>query len=184
MKINKERLIENREYCEEVLQRFLNIKAIKKDESRLFKKYLDKAVNNLEFANFILEEHKHSIKEKIPNKHFYDWCIVIYYYSLYHSALALVSRAGFESKNHLATITALTLFYYHRYDLLKKEEIEFLMNSLVIEKQEINLIMETKDMRERASYGVEAFEERQAESLRKETADFITKCREILDIEK
>ncbi len=118
MKINQERLIENREYCEKAFQRFLKNKIIKKDEAKLFRKYFGKSINNMEFANFILEEHNFSIKEKLSNKSFYDWCITIYYYSLYHSAMALVSKAGFESKNHLATITALTLFYYHKYDLL------------------------------------------------------------------
>jgi len=182
MKINQERLIENREYCEKAFQRFLKNKIIKKDEAKLFRKYFGKSINNMEFANFILEEHNFSIKEKLSNKSFYDWCITIYYYSLYHSAMALVSKAGFESKNHLATITALTLFYYHKYNLLKKEEIELLLNSLAIEKEDISLIMETKELRERASYGVEAFEKKQAENLRKETADFISKCREILEI--
>lgn len=182
MKINKERLIENREYCEKVFQEFLKSKIIRNDQAKLFKKYLGKSINNLEFANFILEEHNYSIKEKLPNKSFYDWCITIYYYSLYHSAMALVSKAGFESKNHMATIAALTLFYYHKYNLLKKEEIELLLNSLAVEKNEINLIMETKELREKASYGVEAFEKKQAENLRKETANFISKCREILEI--
>lgn len=182
MKLNKEKLIENKEYCEKVFQKFLKNKIIKEDETKLFRKYLDKSINNMEFANFILEEHNYSIKEKLPNKSFYDWCITIYYYSLYHSAMALVSKAGFESKNHLATITALTFFYYHKYSLLKKEEIELLLNSLAIERKDIDLILETKELRERASYGVEAFEQKQADNIRKETAEFINKCREILEI--
>ena len=182
MKIEKAKLIESKEYCEKLFQSFLDKNIIRKDEARLFRKYLDKSINNLEFANFILEEHNQSIKEKLPNKSFYDWCITIYYYSLYHSAMALVSKMGFESKNHLATITALTLFYYHKYNLLKREEIELLLSSLEIEKEDINLIIETKELRERASYGVEFFEKKQAENLRKETADFVSKCREILEI--
>lgn len=180
--IDIKKIIEDKKYCEEMFQIFIKKKIIKKEGSKTFRKYFDKSLNNLEFANFILDEHEYSIKEKLPNKSFYDWCITIYYYSLYHSALALISKIGLESKNHLATITALTLFYYHKENLLKKEDIELLLNSFTIEKKEINLIIETKDLRERASYGIEAFEKKQAESLRKETAGFITKCRVIMNL--
>jgi uncharacterized protein (UPF0332 family) len=179
--INQEKLLTDKAYCEEIFKSFLKKKAIKEDKLKAFKKHLDKSMNNLEFANYILEEHNHSVKEKLPNKKFYDWCITIYYYSLYHSALALVSKAGFESKNHLATITALTLFYYHKNNILNKEEIEFLLNSFAIEKEDINFILDTKDLRERASYGVESFEQKQAEDLRVEVADFVNKCKEILE---
>ena len=178
--INQERLLKDKKYCEEAFEFFLKKKIIKEDKLNAFKKHLDKSINNLEFANYILEEHNHSIKEKLKNKKFYDWCITIYYYAIYHSALALVSKAGFESKNHLATITALTLFYHHKDNIFNQEEIEFLLNSFSIEKEDINFILDTKDLRERASYGVESFEQRQAESLKIKTADFVNKCREIL----
>ena len=72
------------------------------------------------------------------------------------------------------------MFYYHKDNILNKEEIEFLLNSFDIEKEDINLILDAKSMRERASYGVEPFEKKQAESLRKKTADFVNKCRAIL----
>ena len=179
--INQEKLLTDKDYCEKIFRLFLKKKIIKEDQLKAFKKYLDKSINNLEFANYILEEHNHSLKEKLKNKKFYDWCITIYYYSLYHSALALVSKAGFESKNHLATITALTLFYYHKKNILNKQEIEFLLNSFPIKKEEISFIISTKDLRERASYGVESFEQKQAENLRKQTVDFVNKCRGILE---
>jgi len=179
--IKPEKLITDKAYCEKVFKFFLKTGAIREDKLKSFKRHLDKSINNLEFANYILKEHDYSIKEKLPNKKFYDWCITIYYYALYHSALALVSNVGFKSKNHLATITALTLFYYHKDNILNKEEIEFLLNSIAIEKGDISLILDTKDLRERASYGVESFEKKQAEDLRVQVADFVNKVREILE---
>lgn len=179
--INQDKLLTDKKYCEKLFKSFLKKKLIRENKLKAFKKHLDKSINNLEFANYLLEEHKHSIKEKLHNKKFYDWCITIYYYSLYHSALALISKAGFESKNHLSTITALTLFYHHKDNLLNQEEIKFLLNSFAIEKEDINLILDAKDLRERACYGVEFFEQKQAEDLRVKVVDFINKCREILE---
>ena len=180
--IDPKKLIDEKDYCEKVFNFFLKKGIIKIDKFFSFKKHLDKSINNLMFANFILSEHNSSIREKLPSRTFYDWCINIYYYSLYHSALALISKSGFESKNHLATITALTLFYYHKKSILKKEDIKLLIDSVSIEKEEIKLLLDTKELRERASYGVELFEKKQAENLRGQVAEFINKAREILEL--
>jgi len=179
--INQNKLLRDKKYCENLFKFFLKKKIIKEDKLGAFKKHLDKSINNLEFANYLLGEHNYSIKKKLHNKKFYDWCIIIYYYSLYHSSLALVSKAGFESKNHLATIIALILFYHHKENILNKEEIEFLLNSFAIEEEDINFILDTKNLRERASYGVEYFEQKQAENLRIQVVDFVNKTRGILE---
>jgi uncharacterized protein (UPF0332 family) len=179
--INQKKLLTDKKYCEKVFKFFLKKKIIKENKLKTFKKHLDKSIDNLEFANYILEEHNHSIRKKLPNKKFYDWCINIYYYSIYHSALALISKVGFESKNHLATITALTLFYHHKENILNKEEIEFLINTFSIEKKDINFLLDTKNLRERASYGIESFEQRQAKNLKIQVVEFINKTREILE---
>jgi hypothetical protein len=147
--IDSKKLLGDKKYCEDAFKFFLKKGIIREDKLKSFKKHLEKSMNNLIFGNFILEEHSYSIKKKLGDKTFYDWCINIYYYSLYHSALALVEKAGFESKNHIATITTLTLFYYHKDNILKREEIEFLINSFPIGKEEINLILDTKDLRKR-----------------------------------
>jgi len=181
MKINTKKILADKKYCEHLFNLFLKKKILREDEAKSFQKYMRKSTTNLEFANFIMNEHDYSIKEKLPDKSFYDWCINIYYYSLYHSAMALVSKAGFESKNHLATIISLTLFYYHKENILNKEEMEFLINSFDVEKEDITLMLDAKALRERASYGVELFEQKQAESLRKKIAEFVNKCRLILE---
>lgn len=181
MIINTKKLFEKK-YCEKIFMDFLKKKIIKENSSLRFEKNLNKALNNLEFANFIFDEHNHSIKEKLPHKTYYDWCITIYYYAIYHAILALAAKARYESKNHLATISIITLFYYHKDNVLKREEIEFLIDKIQLDKQDINLVIESKDMRERACYGTdELFELRQAKLLQIETSEFINKVRSIVE---
>ncbi len=181
MKIDIKRLIDSKEYCEKVFNFFIKKKLIRDSKLRLFEKHMNKALNNLEFANFLLSEHNYSIKEKLPNKTFYDWCITIYYYAIYHTALALTEKIGYSSKNHIATISTITLFYYHKDNLLKKEDIEFLIDKINIEREDIDLITDSKELRESACYGVDKlFELNQAQKLQKQTADFVNKIRVLL----
>ncbi|MFH1591836.1 MAG: hypothetical protein ABIB47_00510 [Candidatus Woesearchaeota archaeon] len=181
MKVNIPKLLEDKEYCEVVFNNYLRIRVLREVEPESFGKYLNRAINNLEFANFILAEHDYSIKEKLPNKTFYDWCVIIYYYAIYHTALALTTKIGYESKSHLATITVVTLFYYHKDNILKKEEIEFIIENIHLEKEEIDFLLDSKNMRERACYGVdELFELLQAKDLQKQTVEFVNKIRTLL----
>lgn len=182
MIINPKKLVSDKKYCEKLFNHFIKIKTIRPDKSKLFEKHVNKALKNLEFANFILLEHEYSIKDKLPKKTFYDWCVTIYYYALYHTALALVTKLGYYSKSHISTITTITLFYYHKDNILKKEDIEFLIDKIHLDKKDIDLIFDSKDMRERACYGTDdVFERMQAEKLQKETADFVARMREVLE---
>ena len=182
MKINIKKILDKKEYCEKIFMEFLNNKLIRENQSQSFESNLNKSIKNLEFGNFILDEHNYSIKEKLPNKTFYDWCITIYYYALYHAALALSAKAGYESKNHVATITIVTLFYYHKDNILNKEEIRFIIENMGLEKTDIDLIIDSKGLRERASYGAdELFELKQAQNMQKETSDLINKIRAFLE---
>ncbi len=182
MKIDVYALMKDGGYCTKVFNFFIKNRSLMKVNSALFEKHLNKSVSNLEFANFILSEHEYSIKEKLPNKKFYDWCIIIYYYSLYHAVLALITKVGFTSKNHIASICALTLFYYHKKNLLKKEDLEFIINNFDLKSEEVEFLFSSKDLRERASYKVdEDFNLQSANHLLKKTADFVNKVKSILE---
>ncbi len=180
MKIEIDKMIEDKEYCGKIFDFFIRQDVINKGTSVLFEKYLNRSLNNLEFGNFILSEHNYSIKKKLKGKSFYDWCIIIYYYAVYHSILALISKAGFESKNHLASISALIHIYYHKRNILNKEDIRFIINNLHIQEDEIEFIASSKELREKASYRVdEDFNLLMAKTLQGKTADFVNKVREI-----
>ena len=181
MKIEINKLTENEEYCREVFNFFIKKEVIKKTNPALFDKHLNKSLNNLEFGNFILSEHNYSIKKKLKGKSFYDWCVVIYYYAIYHAVLALISKAGFESKNHLASISALTYIYYHKKNLLNKEDIQTVIDNFHIKGEEIEFIASSKEVREKASYRVdEDFGIALAEDMQGKTADFVNKIKELL----
>ena len=180
MNFNPHHLIKDKKYCEELFMHYLKTKALRKTNPK-FKKYLNKAISNLELANFLLEEHNFSIKEKLPNRNYYDWCITIYYYSIYHTSLALLARLGYTSNSHLATLTAITLFYYHKDNILNKKDIGFLLERITLDKNEIDFVIESKGLRERACYGVdESFNISIAKMLQKEAVDFINKIKELL----
>ena len=181
MKIEIEKLIDDEKYCEKVFNFFIKKEVIRKTNPLLFEKHLNRAIDNLEFGNFILSEHNYSIKRKLKNKSFYDWCIIIYYYAVYHSVLALISKANFESKNHLASISALVYIYYHKKNILNKEDVDFIIQNLNIEKGEIEFVSDSKRLRERASYRVdEIFNLNLAKELQEKTADFVNKIKNIL----
>ena len=182
MKIEMNRMIRNRSYCKKVFNFFIKNGTIKKSNPELFGKYLNKSLSNLEFGNFILSEHEYSIKEKLKNESFYDWCIIIYYYAIYHSVLALFSKAGFESKNHLASISTLIYVYYHKKNMLGEKDIKFIIGNFNIREDEVEFIVSSKELREKASYRVdENFDLTLAENLQKKTVDFVNKVREILE---
>ena len=162
---------------------YLKKEMIKKENETRFLpiSHLKKAEYNLKFANFLTNE-----------KRFYDWIIVGCYYTIYHSALALITKKGFSSKNHLATLCALIKFYYTQEKAsnqekveektLTKEEIE-LVSISSLEKEEVSYFAQAKEKRETASYGLsEEFNKIEAEDLLKKTVQFINKCREILEI--
>lgn len=180
MKIVIDKLIENEKYCREVFNFYIKKGVIKKTNPDLFEKYLNKSLNNPEFGNFIFDEHKYSINKKLKGKTFYDWVIIIYYYPLYHAVLALICESGFESKNHLASISAMTYIYYHKKNLLSKDEVQFVIDNFNINEDEIEFIAGSKELRERASYRVdENFNLSQAKHLQEKTVEFVNKINDI-----
>ncbi len=143
---------------------------IEKEKNYLPISHLKKAEYNLKFINFLND-----------NKKFYDWIIVGCYYTIYHSTLALITKKGFSSKNHLATLCTLIKFYYCQKKVLGIKEIELVSKSS-LEKEEVNYFAYAKEKRETASYGIsEEFNKKEAEELLKKTIKFLNKTREILE---
>jgi len=171
-KFNWQIWLEKQEEVENGFRFYLKKEMIKEEKETKFLhvSHLNKAEYNLKFVNFLAEQ-----------KRFYDWVIVGCYYTIYHSALALITKKGFSSKNHLATLCSLIKFYYIQDKMLSKEEIELVSKS-ALEKEEISYFTYAKEKREIASYGLsEEFNKIEAEDLLKKTVQFLNKCREILE---
>lgn len=114
------------------------------------------------------------------NETFYDWAVTIYYYAIYHSALALVSKLKYKTKSHVAAICFLIYYYYHKEKIMDEEDIDLVAASL--SKEDIETLTTTKSMRERASYDVHAvFEKTIAGDAKAKSAKFLNKVREVLE---
>lgn len=142
-------------------------------------RHLKKVDHDLDFSTLLTDIHQTLIKEEYPKQTFYDWVTVGYYYAVYHAALALLVKTSYKSKSHLATICGLILFYYHQKKKLNKNHIRILAK---ITPEDINNLVETQDLRERASYGTSInFEKSLAKIARKDALEFIDKAKLILE---
>ena len=172
-----EKWIENKEQCKEAFDKFLEEGTIKEEEEKenLTKSHLKKVDYNLDFINDLLKQKK-----------FYDWAIVGCYYAIYHSSLALLSKKGYSSKSHSATLCSLIHLYYEKPkkeegNKLTKEDIELVAKSS-LDKEEVTYFVEAKSKRETASYGIsEEFNKKEAENLKLKTVLFANKTKEILE---
>lgn len=146
------------------------------DESGL---HLRKTGHNFNLANWIFEKHKDEIPAAFGKESFYDWIISMFYYAVYHAALALISREGYKSKNHSATLCFLIYHHYHLQKAIDEEDVKLIVRSL--EKEDIETIGISKELRERASYDVhEVFEKALAMHIREEAVAFVNKIKDML----
>ncbi|MBL7170019.1 MAG: hypothetical protein ISS48_03295 [Candidatus Aenigmarchaeota archaeon] len=147
------------------------------------KDYLKKSIHNLDFGNWIYDKHKEGeIKSIFGKQRFFDCILVIYYYAVYHAALALIASKGFSSKSHMATLNVLILKFYHE-KKIEKEDVELVAETIpTFEKKDVEIITEAKVLRERASYGVSYnFEESLVKNAKMGVVKFIEKTRSILE---
>ena len=137
-----------------------------KSSSNLSKAHIAKSDNNLEFAGFLLD-----------NDRYFDWAVVGLYYSVYHASLALLSKHGFASKDHNATLC----FLIKNFSEFSKEDIE-LIEDLQIKKEEIEFYSGLKEERKKASYSTSIlFNKEDVEELRKQSISLINKMKSILE---
>lgn len=171
--------LEDRKECETWHNWYLG-KGILRRQRLSPDQHLKKALHNLDFANWIYEKHKDEIKTVFGEQRFFDWVIVIYYYSIYHAALALLASKGLFSKSHFATLNSLVLYFYHE-GKMEEEDVEIMAETVSLKKEEIEALVETKELRERASYEAGyTFEEGLVETAKKNAVKFIEKTRGIL----
>jgi uncharacterized protein (UPF0332 family) len=158
---------------------------ISRDDSvkNLSRKYLQKARNNLVTMS-LLSEINTSKKArdllKIPSDYNCDeWVVITGYYAMYSSALALIAKIGYKSKNHAATIILLEEFFIKK-KLMSKEDISLLKNA-IIQKSEIEKLSEAKHKREIAQYSVTKQTTKAiAESIKQDAYSFINKIESII----
>ncbi len=161
-----DRLFADKAHLENEIHFFISKKQIKtiQENKELVSSHLKKARHNLEFYKLNKEHHK-----------FNDWLIVTLYYSLYHSALALITNRNYSSKNHYATILVLIKEYS-----ITKDEAK-LLNELSINKEDAELYTNLKDDRHDASYATNIkFSQKTIGYYENKVLDFINKTEELI----
>ncbi len=170
--------IENKNDCKAWLDSYINKEIIVKSEGNE-KLHYNKAEHNANLSNWL--NSKQDDLRTLFDDVFYDWVINSSYYASYHAALALVSKLKFKSKSHAATLCFIIYYYFHDNKLLEKEHLEIVANAL--NKDDIEIITNSKSLRERASYNIdESFEKGIADDVRKNSLNFINKVRGILEL--
>ncbi|MDI3544497.1 MAG: hypothetical protein PWQ28_778 [Candidatus Woesearchaeota archaeon] len=169
--------LKDKKECKHWLDYYIKKEILRKssEDSML---HLKKTNHNLNLANWILEKNKEKF-EIFEEETYYDWIINFYYYAIYHAALALMSREGYTSKSHTATLCFLIYHNYHLQKALDKEDVELIATSL--SKEDIETIGVSKELREKACYDVhELFEEELANQIREKAVNFVNKIKLLL----
>ena len=164
--MNIDALFEDAAYLEQQYTFYKNKKQVRqiRQNKQLVQAHITKAKHNLAFY------HKNA-----DDKTFLDWLIVILYYSLYHTALALITHKQYTSKNHHATILVLIKEY-----AISKQEAQ-LIEELAISKKDAQLYTQLKEDRHKASYNTTTtFQNTQIHTYHKQTIAFLNKAQEIL----
>jgi len=155
------------------------------EAKKLVDKYIGRASKNLELMNIISELSKNQEAQKALNlsKDYSndEWIIIISYYAMYTSALALLGKFGYKSSTHTATIIALEMFFVKK-EILGQEHIAMLKHiHNQINEQDITDISHEKQNRETAQYDVtKSLTHSIAESSMKNAQSFVNKVKEIL----
>ncbi len=140
----------------------------------LVKSHTDKADHNL-IVMTDLDKLGHS-----------DWVVITAYYSMYHSAMAVLSKIGLDSKDHATTVAVLEYFFgkkieksvLDRFDELKEKKDK----SEIVKMGEkyIDYLWKTKKTRETMQYGV-ATTYKETEIIIDNAREFVTRIKLLLE---
>ena len=164
---------------------YVKNKQIMKDETvkSKYQNYLNKAKNTLAVLD-ALDKLENSSKAKkllnIPESFdCIEWVVITGYYAMYTSALALLAKIGFRSKNHTATLLVLDEFFVKK-KLMDSKLLLTLKNAL-FQKEEIEKLSEARHQREIAQYTITKQTTKNiAEKIKKDSYDFVNKVELIL----
>ena len=157
-----------------------------KDKSveKLANTYLIKAKNNLTTLKLLSEIQSNKIfREKLnlpENYSAYEWITITGYYAMYTSALALLAKIGFRSKNHTATLFALEEYFVKK-KILDENSFLLIKNAL-LQKQELENLSDAKHKREIAQYSITKQTTKDiANKIQKDAYDFVNKVEEFFE---
>jgi len=144
--------------------------------------HLKKAYHNLDLANKVFEMHEEERGFRYKGENFFDWVIAICYYAMYQASLAALAAVRKEGEIHAATVCALIYYYVHKKRRLREKYLISLDLIGRLAKQDVQMLVERKEERERASYDTSfATQSGLAERALTDAREFVAKIREILE---
>jgi len=167
------------------IKKLINKGFIARDETvkKLSLSYLAKTKNNLVTMRVLSElQLNQKVRElliipKDYNPH--EWVVVCGYYAMYSSALALLAKIGFKSKNHTATLIVLEEYFVKKKILDQKLFLS--LKKAVFQKEEIEKLSEARHKREIVQYSVTKQTTKEiAESIKNDAYDFVNKAELII----
>lgn len=168
----------NKKFYEKQFKTLLKAKSgkkfyIKKSEAFFkIKKYIDKATQSFELAQFI----------KNSNQNAKDyWAITICYYSMLYLAKALILTKGYETDDHHSTQISLTkLFSPEKID--NKDINYFNQTKIILEQEYINYFEDAKKESHTSRYDpTKTYKTRRVEEVFSNTQEFISKLLILLE---
>jgi len=158
---------------------------ISRDDSvkNLSLKYLQKAKTNLITMSLLFDLNiNKEARELLKIQKEYDtneWVVITGYYAMYSSALALLAKIGFRSKNHTATLIVLDEFFVKK-KILDQDSL-ILLKRAMFHKEEIEKLSDARHKREIAQYSITKQTTKSiADKIKKDAYDFINKVESII----
>ncbi|MFA7707443.1 MAG: hypothetical protein WCX73_00675 [Candidatus Pacearchaeota archaeon] len=150
----------------------------------LAKRYLEKARNNLVTMSILSNLNDNKKAREILNiPSYYDsneWVVICGYYAMYSSALSLIAKIGYRSKNHTATLLLVDEYFVKK--KLLDETSMLLIKNAFLQKEEIDKLFDARHKREIAQYSITKQTTKLiAEKIKKDAYEFVNKCEEVLE---
>ncbi len=115
-----------------------------------------------------------------------DWIVIVAYYAMYQSALAILSKIGLESKDHATTVAVLEYFFGKQINknLLeklnelkdKKDKLELIR----LEEKYINYLWKIKGRREIVQYGITT-SYKEKNTIMNNTREFVNRTKLLIE---
>lgn len=115
-----------------------------------------------------------------------DWVVVVAYYSMYHSATAILAKIGLDSKDHATTVAILEYFFGKKIEKSLLEKFNELKEKkentqiIKIEEKYIDYLWKIKKKRETVQYGIETTY-KETDLIMDNAREFVTKIKLLLE---
>ncbi len=157
------------------------LKALKRNKRRL---RIINPNNNLSGGHIKKADHNLVVMTDISEKGHEDWVVIVAYYAMYHSTLAVLSKIGLDSKDHATTASILEYFFGEQIDkdLLKKfNNLKDKKDKLeLLEEKYIDYLWKIKGSRETVQYGI-SINYKETDEVMKNAREFVSKIKLLLE---